>query len=99
MSRMILYMILFNIAMGTLFVLSNYHIWSIINPLDYTSPNWNPLIIQFIPRYYVDGMLVPALTFVVLSNYPFWLFWIAMAGNIIIASLIHRENKMPDKQK
>ena len=81
-------MIAFNVILGILFVVSNYQIWDAINPLDYTSPNWGPRDIFYVPRYFVDGEFVLAQMVVILFNYPFWLFWVAMIGNILFAALL-----------
>src|SRR5512138_808173 len=88
MSKWFILMILFNVLLGIFFVFSNYSIWNNINPLRYTSPNWNPLHVSYVPRFVENGEFVYVQTVVVLSNYPFWLFWVAMIGNIIFAFLI-----------
>ena len=88
--HLFLAMIAFNVAMGALFIISNFHLWDAVNPLDYTSPNWGPMNIVYVPRFFVDGQFVLEQMIVVLFNYPFWLFWAAMAGNILFAILILR---------
>ena len=81
-------MITFNIIIGALFVISNFQIWDAINPLDYTSPNWGPRDIVYVPRFFVDGEFILQQMIVVLFNYPFWLFWAAMTGNILFAAAL-----------
>jgi hypothetical protein len=84
-------MIIFNVVLGILFVLSNYSIWNFVNQLPYTSPNWGPINVSFVPRDYVVDHFIYAQIVVNLFNYPFWLFWIAIIGNMLFAFLIQRK--------
>jgi hypothetical protein len=81
-------MITFNIVIGASFTVSNYQIWNTINPLRYTSPNWGPLNVSYVPRYFVNGEFILEQMVVVLVNYPFWLFWVAVIGNLLLAVFI-----------
>jgi hypothetical protein len=82
-KRLFVGMVLVNFLLGVLFVISNYSIWDKINAEDYSSPDWNPISVSYVPRDYVNGELIYALTIVFLTNYPFWLFWVAMILNIL----------------
>lgn len=90
MSRTLVLMILFNVVLGVLFVFSNYSIWTAVNQLPYTSPSWGPMSVHFVPRDFVNGGFIYAQLVVNLFNYPFWLFWVAIVGNILFAILIQR---------
>ena len=81
-------MILANILLGVLFVASNYAIWEEINAQDYASPNWSPNMINYMPRIYSNGELIPASTVIVLFNYPFWIYWVAMITNILFGIIL-----------
>jgi hypothetical protein len=91
--QLLVAVIAFNVVIGALFVVSNYHIWNAVNPLDYTSPNWGPLNIAYVPRFFVDGEFILEQMIVVLVNYPFWLFWVTMIGNILFAIALQRTIK------
>ncbi len=93
MSKWFIVMILFNVLLTVFFVSSNYEIWNTINPLHETSPIWGPRSIFFVPRVLVNGIFIPEQRVVVLPNYPFMLFWVAMIGNIIFAFLIQKSKK------
>ena len=92
-TQLLVAVIAFNVVIGALFVVSNYHIWNAVNPLDYTSPNWGPFNIAYVPRFFVDGEFILEQMIVVLINYPFWLFWVAMIGNMFFIVLALRSKK------
>ena len=45
--------------------------------------------------YASDGVAVPTALPISVPNYPFWLFWVAMMGNMLFAVLILRSKKAP----
>jgi hypothetical protein len=83
-------MILVNILLGVLFVASNYAIWEEVNAQDYASPNWGPIWINYMPRYYSNGELIPASGIIMLRNYPFMIYWVAMITNILFGIILLR---------
>ncbi len=97
MSRWFILMILFNVLLAVFFVSSNYSIWNTVNFYHDSSPTWSPINIVFLPGFFVNGIFIPEQMPGVLFNYPFWLFWVAMIGNIIFAFLIQAPLKKHKK--
>ena len=93
MSKPFVLIILFNVILGVLFVFSNYRIWDTVNQLPYTSPSWGPMDVHYVPRFFVNGEFILEQRVVLLFNYPFWLFWIAMIGNLVLMALILGKQK------
>ncbi len=93
MSKWFILMILFNVVLAIFFVLSNYSIWNTVNSYHYSSPEWGPRSIVFVPRIFENGIIILEQMIVILPNYPFWLFWVSMIGNIIFAFLIQASLK------
>jgi len=97
MSKILALMILFNVLLGIAFVFSNYYIWNSLEEYPYTTDHWSPFMISYVQRYLVNGELVSIQTIRVIPNYPFWLFWVAMIGNILFAVFILRSKEKPKK--
>ncbi len=93
MAKWFVLMILFNVLLAIFFVLTNFQIWNIVNSYHYTSPTWSARDISFVPRFFENGIFVLEQMIVILPNYPFMLFWVAMIGNIIFAILIQKGKK------
>ncbi len=89
----VIVMVLVNIFLGVLFVASNYFIWDNVNAQHYASPYWNPIKISYVPRDYVNGEWIYVQTVIVLSNYPFWLFWVDMIANISFGIMLLRNKE------
>jgi hypothetical protein len=89
MSKQFVLMILANIAIGIAFVFSNCLIWNAVNQPSYYSTGWGPTNVEIVPRPSVNGEPVPQVAFS-LINYPFWLFWIAMAVNLYFIVRLQR---------
>jgi hypothetical protein len=87
-KKLFIAMVLVNLLLGVLFVVSNYVLWDVVNAQGYASPHWGPFTVSYSPRMYVDGVLSTATTIVFLSNYPFWLFWVAMIVNMWFGFLL-----------
>jgi hypothetical protein len=47
--------------------------------------------VVFVPRDFMDGRFVYAQMVVNLFNYPFWLFWVAIIGNMLFAIMLQRK--------
>jgi hypothetical protein len=86
-------MILINVFLGVLFVFSNYYIWNEVNADNYSSPNWNPMAINYVRRNYSNGELVYD-GLVSISNYPFWVFWVTMIINISLGIMFLKSEKI-----
>ena len=89
-KRLLFGMILVNLLLGVLFVASNYIIWDEVNAQEFASPHWGPLTVIYSPRMYVDGVLSTLTTFVLLINFPFLLFWVAMIVNMWLGFLLFK---------
>ncbi len=93
MSKILALMIVFNVLMGVAFVYSNYYIWNRLDDYQISPAHWNPITVAWVPAMVQNGMYIQIETVIVLNNYPFQLFWVAMIGNIIFAVLIYRNKK------
>ncbi len=93
MPKILGYMILFNVLIGVAFVFSNYYIWNRLDDYQISPAHWNPMTVAWVPAMVQNGMYIQIETVIVLNNYPFWLFWIAMTGNTLSAILIYRSKK------
>ena len=81
MSKILAVMILFNVLMGVAFAYSNFSLWDKLNmwvDMGYGKAIWSPMVIKA-----DSGMLFWG----EIPNYSFWLFWVAMAGNMFFAIL------------
>ncbi|HEX9261431.1 MAG TPA: hypothetical protein VF893_02780 [Candidatus Bathyarchaeia archaeon] len=92
-SKTLAVMILFNALLGVAFVYSNYYIWNKLDEYQISPAHWNPITVSWVPAYLQNGEYIQIETIIVVNNYPFWLFWIAMIGNILFAVLIYRSKK------
>ncbi len=79
-------MILFNIVIGIVFVFSNYFVWNTVNQSSYYSTDWGPINVEIVPKPSINGEPTPQIAFLIF-NYPFWLFWVAMIGNLIFMTM------------
>ena len=93
MSKILAFMILFNVLMGVAFVYSNYYIWNRLDEYQISPAHWNPITVSWVPAYFRNGEYIQIETIIVLNNYPFQLFWIAMIGNMLFAVLILRSKQ------
>ena len=82
---------IFDIAVGFLFVASNWWIWSYLSG-KITANVWGPLQIAIVPKTIVDGQATTIGTFLPVPNYPFILFWVALVGNFIFFVLALRSS-------
>ena len=76
--------IIFNVSIGALFVFSNYYIWNSLKEYPYTTADWSPVKVAFVPRDFVNGTLVSMQTIKEILNYPFFLFFLAIAINLFL---------------
>jgi hypothetical protein len=90
-KKLFIAMVLVNFLLGVLFVVSNYVIWDDVNAQKYASPHWGPFTVSYSPRMYVDGVLSTATVIVFLSNYPFWLFWVALIVNMWFGFVLFKD--------
>jgi|MudIll2142460700_1097286.scaffolds.fasta_scaffold717131_1 hypothetical protein len=93
MQKILALMIVFNVLLGVAFVGSNYYIWSRLEEYQISPAHWNPITVAWVPAYLQNGEYIQIETIIVLNNYPFQLFWIAMIGNVLFAVWILRSKK------
>jgi len=92
--------IIFNVLIGLVFVFSNIYIWGILNsqPESWTQLRVSPFVITISHMYIPDNgpiNLGPLPTQIL--NYPFFVFWIALVGNICFAILaLKSKEKKPN---
>ena len=82
----------FDILVSLCFVFSNSYIWNYLNER-ITRNDWSPLQIAIVPQTIVEGKATTIGTFFPFPNYPFILFWIALAGNLIFIILALRSKE------
>ena len=92
LGKSLLSAIVFDFIVGLFFVGSNAFIWDYLN-WKITSNLWGPLTIGIAPQTIIDGRAVTVGTYVPIPNYPFILFWVALAGNLIIIALSARSKE------
>ncbi len=77
---------IFDIIIGITFVASNWWIWNYLDG-KITANSWGPLQIAIVPKTIVGGEAVTIGTFTLIPNYPFILFWVALAVNFVFVVL------------
>lgn len=83
---------IFDLIVGLVFTASNWYIWSYFN--DKLTVNvWGPFQTLTILKVIAGGEAVTIGTFTPVPNYPFILFWTALAGNLILFALALRSGK------
>jgi hypothetical protein len=95
-------MILANVFLSLLFVLANYGIGNEFNsyPHDLRYIHWSPFLIQDSHAYtFVNGNLVGIGGDVLIYNFPFWIFFVAIAVNIIFFYRLQRTKETSQIQK
>ena len=105
MSKILALMILFNVLMGIAFIFSNIYIWDFINNLTSkashdssgtTIPIININSLQVTGGavgWTSEGIQIPRPLPTIIPNYPFFIFWVAMIGNLVFAVLIMKSKK------
>jgi hypothetical protein len=99
MSKQFKLIILVNALLILLFVLSEYQIGNELNsyPNDLRYIRWSPFDIQDSHAYaFVNGNLVGIGAHVLMLNFPFWLFFTAIAINMYF---IYRLQKSKDTKQ
>lgn len=100
-KKMIVALVVFNALMIVAFILSNIYVWDFINNMtsQWSYGNGVAIPIINIDAFQVtgetigwtsDGIQVPRPLPAVIPNYPFFIFWVAMLGNLVLAALILR---------
>jgi len=87
----IILLAVFDILVSIPFISSNWWIWQYLSG-KITSNAWGPLQIAIVPKTIVGGQATTIGTFVPLPNYPFILFWVALAGNFAFFVLALRSS-------
>ncbi len=96
MSKQFKLIILVNALLILLFVLSEYQIGSELNsyPNDLRYIRWSPFDIQDSHAYtFVNGNLVGIGGHVLMLNFPFWLFFAAIAINMYFIYRLQRSKE------
>lgn len=96
MHKIVKYAIIANIFLALFFGYSNFSLWGLVNsdhPILINS-YWGPFIISATHHYlYDDGSLSTVQTTFVYGNYPFWLFWVAIAVNLCFIIILGRNKE------
>ena len=79
-------LLLFDVLVGVLFVASNWWIWQYLGG-KVTLNSWGPFQISIIPQTIAGESVNTVGTFISLPNYPFIIFWVALAGNFALGLL------------
>jgi hypothetical protein len=107
--EMIVCVAVFNLLMVLAFIFSNMHIWDFINNLasqaSHGSGGTTIPIIEInglqvtggTVGWTSDGIQIPRPLPAVISNYPFYIFWVVIVGNLVLMALILR--KQPTEGK
>jgi hypothetical protein len=93
MLRKLLPVIVVNALLIILFIISNFVIWNSVNGsyVKYTNgavngyfvvSHWNPISIIYTHAQYTNGEFLTASGEFLLLNFPFWLFFVAIAVNL-----------------
>ena len=91
MFRKLLPLIMFDVVLSLVFVFSSVNLWGTVNDsvqsftLNYvaiTQVSVNPLQIIISHMYLSNGNLNLGTLPIVIPNFPFILFWVALAGNL-----------------
>ncbi len=77
---------IFDTIVGILFVASNWWIWNYLDG-KITANSWGPFQIAIVPKTIVEGEVVTIGTYTPIPNYPFILFWVALAVNFVFMVL------------
>ena len=87
--------VIVNVVLVLLFVVANYGIWTMVNSnnhLDYTT--MNPInVIESMWGDVVDGKIYRIDGMGILPNFPFWIFFIAIAVNLYFIYRLQRSKE------
>jgi len=105
LPKTLAFMILFNVLIGIAFVFSNIYIWGFVNNISSQgSHDGNGTTIPIINinalqvtggtvGWTSEGIQIPRPLPTIIPNYPFFIFWVAMIGNLVFAVLIMKSKK------
>jgi len=92
MHKIAQYAIVTNIILALVFVYSNFSLWNFVNA-EYpylVASHWSPLGIVAPHYLYTDGSISQIQSPFLAFNYPFWIFWIAIALNLVFIIMLGR---------
>jgi choline-glycine betaine transporter len=95
MRKIVKYAIVVNIILALVFVYSNFSLWNFVNA-EYpflVASHWSPLGIVAPHYLYTDGNISQIQTPFLAFNYPFWIFWIMLAINLVFIIKFGRERE------
>lgn len=84
-------LVIFDIMISIPFVASNWWVWNYLNG-KITANAWGPLQMAIVPQTIVRGEATTVGTFLPIPNYPFILFWVALAVNFVFFVLALRND-------
>ncbi len=98
-NKLVACVFVFNVLMALAFVYSNSSLWDSVNTTypTMTVSQWSPFSIHVMYYHYADGMLSVVQGIFLYFNYPFWLFWVTMMGNLVLMALILRRQPIEGK--
>ena len=99
MLRQLRTIIIVNAVLILLFILTNYGIWDVVTSnthLGHTSMNaFN--VVESIWGDVVDGQIYRIDGMFIMPNFPFWLFFISTAANLILFVKLIRDYELKQK--
>ncbi len=98
-NKLIALVFVFNVLMALAFVYSNSSLWDSVSTTypTMTASQWSPFSIHVMYYHYADGTISVVQGIFLYFNYPFWLFWVTMMGNLVFTALILR--RQPSQEK
>lgn len=92
MSRLLKYAILANIILILFFVLANYVVYIGVNREGYFTRTWSPF------EFATDSYEASPAPYTIIPNYPFYVFWLATAVNLIFTVQIQKSKEHNNSQ-
>ena len=96
LSRLLRYAVLVNASLGAFFAWCSYAQWSLFNHYSYTASTWGPISILMTPVAVNNGTIVHYTEILDSLNYPFILFWVSTATNLIFIYKLSNRGKNID---
>lgn len=93
MSKLLKYAILANVVLVLLFALANYAVYVGVNREGYFTRTWSPF------EFATDSYEAIPAPYTIIPNYPFYVFWVAIALNIFFMLRIQTHNETKNISK
>ncbi len=98
-NKLMAFVFVFNVLMALAFVYGNFSLWASVSTTypTMTASQLSPFSIHVMYYHYTDGTISVVQGIFLYFNYPFWLFWVSMIGNLVLMVLILR--RQPSQEK